>query len=388
MNIFTRLLPVIFAGLCFSLHGQISSYEEIEFEQDSMKAAYKPATRNFVFMKSKKGSGGLPKSDKADAILNTPITEIVLVFTEMNSSAIEEREDGNRQRWENLFETYPEFFQYTSTFKNVCQCNSRGDSAAFKQAQGFYVFYEGDAPAAEPEPVAPAPVKKEEPKVAKVEPKVVKEEPKTPEPVKTKAEPKAKEPEAIPEPAKVKEKVVEKEKEAEPEPQADPEPEKEKPVATTKTPKNQKLAPTKKRPGYEKPRRARDAKACRQPCYGYGDEDLIGYFKTSIILTKKQKKKGKNILVQVRIQLNYDGSIKKAFVVGENEVLNQQVQGAIDQMGYWNPAVKAGVTVKSEVKFNLKYDKPSKSVKPMDIVINPRPGQKCPCVTDSEMFGD
>jgi hypothetical protein len=57
-------------------------------------------------------------------------------------------------------------------------------------------------------------------------------------------------------------------------------------------------------------------------------------------------------------------------------------------MGYWNPAVKAGVTVKSEVKFNLKYDKPSKSVKPMDIVINPRPGQKCPCVTDSEMFGD
>lgn len=90
----------------------------------------------------------------------------------------------------------------------------------------------------------------------------------------------------------------------------------------------------------------------------------------------------------VRIQLNYDGSIKKSFITGEDEVLNQQVQAAIDQMGYWNPAVKGGVTVKSEVKFTLKYDKPTKSIRPTDFVINPRPGQKCPCVSDAELFGE
>lgn len=377
MKISTTFLVLFFLSLGFNMNSQISSYEEIEFEADSVKSIYKPSSQNFVYIKSKKGSGGVPQNERVDSILETPITELVLVFTETTAADIESREDDNRARWENLFETYPELFQNNNTvFKNVCQCNYQGDAEALKVSQGFYMFFKGSKPKVEAEPVKAAVVAKTEP-VTKSEP-VTKTEPA----VNTKVEQK-KEEKAAPVVEKVKEKVIEKE----PEPEAEPEAEKEEPVAV-KTPRTPKPVMGKKRPGYEKPRKARDAKACRQPCYQGGDDDLVSYFNTAIILTKKQKKKGKNILVQVRIQFNYDGSIKKAYVQGENEVLNQQVQGAIDQMGYWNPAVKGGITVKSEIRFNLKFDKATKSLKPMDFLINPRPGPKCSCMSDSELFGD
>ena len=392
MKFFKIIAALFICAYVNQVNAQISSYEEIEFETDSMKMAYKPLSKKpYVFLKSKKSAGGMPRTAEADAILNTPVTDIILVFSETSSEDLAEREEANRARWENLLETYPEFFQYNSVFKNVCQCNNAGDAEAFKAKQGFYVYYEGAAPAPEPvvqaEPVKPAATPAKE--TARPAETPVKESTKTEAPAtpQTKApavtETKAPEKKAEPAVTKVAEPVIEKEIEKE----AVEETEKPEPVAA-KPARVAKAGATPKRPGYEKPRRSKDTKACRQPCYGYGDDDLVAYFKNSVMLTKKQKKKGKNILIQVRIQLNYDGSIKKAFVQGENEVLNQQVQAAIDQMGYWNPCVKAGVTVKSEVKFVLKYDKPSKTLRPSEFMLNPRQGTKCPCVSDSELFGD
>ena len=385
MNFYKTFLALFFTAFITSASAQISSYEEIEFENDSLRAAYKASTKKpFVYTKSKKSEGGMPRTAEADAIMSTPITDIVLVFSETSPEDLAEREEANRMRWENLLETYPEFFQYNSTvFKNVCQCNSAGDVEAFKAKQGFYIYYEGAAPAAVAEPVkTPEPVKTA-PAPAKTEPVAVStkevKKAETPAATETKA------PEKKAEPAVTKAAEPEVQKQVEPEPVEEvekPEP------AVAKPTRVAKAGATAKRPGYEKPRRAKDNKACRQPCFGYGDEDLVAYFKNSIVLTKKQKKKGKNIIIQVRIQLNYDGSIKKAYVQGENEVLNQQVQAAIDQMGYWNPCVKGGVTFKSEVKFVLKYDKPSKTLRPSDFMLNPRQGTKCPCMSDSELFGD
>jgi hypothetical protein len=65
--------------------------------------------------------------------------------------------------------------------------------------------------------------------------------------------------------------------------------------------------------------------------------------------------------------------------------VNQQVIGAVKMMNLWNPAVKGGLTVKSEVKITLKYDKETHAMKPFEIMINPRPGPKCKCASDAEL---
>jgi len=361
--------------------GQAPAFEEMEFEPDSVRAAYKPAGKNYVYLRSKRGTNGLNRTATADAVTSAEVTEIVLVFSEMDPSAIAEREESNRERWENLLKTYPEFFQYSTTYKNVCQCNANGDSASFKKMQGFYVYINGEIPKVEETKTEP-PVVKTEVTPAATKPVTppaaatgrVTTQQETPPAEKPGTKPKEKE--AVAE----KEKPVETVKEPVREPEAPvAEPVEEAPVVKEKP---------KKAAGVVKPRRAKDAKACRQPCYGFGDEDLILFFKDNITFTKKQRRKAKNRVANVRLQIHFDGSIKKVMVTGTEEAFNLQVQEVIKGMNNWNAAVKGGVAVKSEVRFTLKYDKETKSMKPFDIVMNPRPSPKCPCVTDSEIFGD
>ena len=61
----------------------------------------------------------MPKVPEADALKGAEITDIILVFTETNEDAAGTREDNNRERWENLMSTYPEFFQFSICYKNV-----------------------------------------------------------------------------------------------------------------------------------------------------------------------------------------------------------------------------------------------------------------------------
>src|SRR5262249_22675428 len=133
---------------------------------------------------------------------------------------------------------------------------------------------------------------------------------------------------------------------------------------------DEESAPVKKKPGaagVAKPRRSKDTKACRPPCYESGDEDLNAFFKQNVVLTKKQKKKGKNLMAVVKLSLHFDGTIKKEMVTGENEDFNKQVEEAVKGMNKWNAAVKNGVSIKSEVKITLKFDKETKSMKPFEV---------------------
>lgn len=393
------LLASLLLLACLPLAAQ-TSYDELEFEMDSTASVYKPSSKNYVLLKSKRGSSGMNKTAAGDAAVNLEVSEIVLVYTETEASDLAEREQANRERWENLLSTYPELFQFSTTYKSVCQCRLGGDAEMLKSTQGFYVYINGEIPKVEespkvaeekPAPAAPvkqvvteekkpaAPVAAEKPATpAKTETAPVKEpvstvaktdnstaKPKDPPPAETVAEPVVEK--SHPTETKVAEEPKEKEEEA---PAA--------PVAKKPT--------TKKPAASAKPRRAKDPKACRQPCYGFGDEDLVAFFKDNIQLSKKQKRKAKNWVANVRLQINHDGTIKKAMVTGSEEGFNEMVNTALKSMNPWNCAVKNGVAVKSEVRFNLKYDKSTKAIRPSDFIMNPKASPKCPCVTDGELF--
>lgn len=370
--------------ICLPIAAQTPNYDDIVFDEDEVKTAYKPLGKTFVLLKSKKGTGGMPKVPAADEIKTAEITEIILVFTETTEDAADTREESNRERWENLISTYPEFFQFNTSYKNICQCSIGGDAEALKPTQGFYVYYKMAAPKVETPAVATAPAKEEKidaKEVAKTEKKepvkeapAVKETKKAEEPVKEK-------PVAVTE-SKKEEKPVQKEEEKEEDLNATTD-------GPAKTSAIELSSAPKKKPGFSKPRKAKDPKACRPPFYGTGEEDLIMFFKDNITLTKKQRRQVKGDASTLKLSLNFDGSIKKAMVNGANTDLNELVSLAVKSMNTWNPAVKAGLTVKSEVKITLKYDKASKSIKPIETMITPRPNPKCTeCKSDSEIFGD
>ncbi|MGZ3931490.1 MAG: hypothetical protein ACXVP0_09065, partial [Bacteroidia bacterium] len=295
------------------------------------------------------------------------ISDIVLVFTETNPSAIEGREEANRERWENLLKTYPEFFQFETNYKTLCQCNTNGDTAAFKKAQGFYVYVKGkEEPKTEP---VKTETKKAEKEVAdagrsKGKAKEEPEKPKKEEKVKKEKAPKEEKPA----------KEVAAKKEEKPAEEADDAP----PAAPAKVSKPGKA-------GYAKPKKAKDPKACGIPCYEGGDEDLFAFFRDNIPLSKKQRRHSGDLEAVLKLQLNFDGSIKKTFVTGANPDFNKMVEDAAKKMNNWNPAVKGGITIKSEVKMTLKYDSGTKAIKPFETAIIPRPGPKCTCMTESEL---
>lgn len=363
------LTLALLSFLCLSAAGQAPAYDDMTFEADSMTKAYKPSGKNYVYMKSKRGTSGLNKTSSADSIKAMPITDIVLVYTETSADALAGREEANRERWENMLKTYPEFFQFETNYKTICQCNTHGDTAAFKKAQGFYVYVKGkEEPKAEPVKAEPKKAEKEVAEAPKSKGK--KEEPaeKPAKEEKVSKKEKAPKEEKAPKPPK-EEKAKEVAKE--PEPEAEPAP-------VVKASKPSKA-------GYAKPKKAKDPKVCGIPCYEGGDEDLFAFFRDNIPLSKKQRRHSGDLEAVLKLQLNFDGSIKKTFVTGTNPDFNKIVEDAVKKMNNWNPAVKGGITVKSEVKMTLKYDSDTKAIKPFDTSIIPRPGPKCVCVTESEL---
>ena len=357
---------------------QVSFYD-LSFQADSVTAPFKPANTAYAYVRSKRGTDGVNKTTSADSVLNLklPITKIVLVYTESSSDALANREEYNQERWENLILTYPEFFQEKTSYKNVCQCSPEADGEDYKHAQGFYIYYKSSAPppakkTEEPPPPPPAakteapakpkqaneptPAKKAETPVAKAEVVTAKQETKAPEP-------------AAKEETKKTEEPVAKKTE-------DDEAPAEKPAAS------------KKKVDANKPRKAKDNKACRPACYGWGEEDLNQFFKDQIVLTKKQKRKWKKSTCDIRIQLSFDGTIKKSMIAGANADLNAKVTDALKNMNSWNAAVKNGMSIKSEVKITLKFDPEWRVFKAHDVQCSPKLPVKCKCASDAEIFGD
>jgi hypothetical protein len=377
-------LILILSFLISNFNAQAPTFDEMNFDIDSSSTAYKPG-KNFAFTKSKKGSGAMAKISKIDSISKFPINEIVLVFSETSTDDITERDAENQARWENLLITYPDIFQFSTVFKNHCQYNYKGDTTGFKVIQGFYIYYTPPAPKKavvvekkeEPVAVKPTETKKEETKKVEVEEKKApnKKEEKKVEISTNKTEEKK---EVKKEETKTKTEVAKKED--------DGGEFVEGPEATTEISENDFKA--KKKVGYNKPKKAKDPKACRPAFYGNYDDDLNNFFISSITLTKKQRRHSKQLVSMVRLQLNFDGSIKKAMVTGTNTELNETVTNAIKQMDLWNPTVKNGITVKSEVRFTLKYNKDKKGLIPEEMMVNPRLAPKCKCVPDSDIFAD
>ena len=393
MKNFSNLFLALFLFSCISISAQAPVFDDLVFEDDSITSTYRASSKHFVYAKAKKGTGGMEKISSLDSIRSFEVTDIVLVFSETTAASIANRYDNNKERWENLLSTYPELFQFNTNYKNLCQCNTGGDAELFKKMNGFYVYYKGG-----PEPKKETPVavvekkveekkaeepkkieekkteqkKNEEKKEEKKEEKVVKEE--------TKKEEKKKEEKVVKE-----EKKVEKQEEKKEEATATVVPDEvlgEEPETNTNT-----VKPTSRQKAkFTSPKRSKDKKACRPPCYENGDEDLINYFVNAIEITKKEKKKAKKWTSTVTLILNFDGTVKKFMVTGPDEVFNKRVNGAVGAMNAWNPAVKSGVTIKSQVKFNLKFDKSKKGMIPTEINFTPRPGPKCVCVPDSELF--
>ncbi|MBA2613091.1 MAG: hypothetical protein H0U95_14065 [Bacteroidetes bacterium] len=374
MNLMRSFLVCTLYVICMPIFGQTPVYDDLVFDEEEGKT-YKPAGKNYVFLRSKKGTGGMPTTSSGDSIKKMNISDIILVFTETNEAAAETREEGNKERWENLLATYPQFFQFNTNYKNVCQCVMGGDAEVLKQTQGFYVYIKKEEPKAVEMKVEPKVAKTEEKKETK------KEEAKKEEKKESKKEEKKEEAAVVKNEKKVKEKKEEKKEEEKKE-------EEETSTAVEGAEETVTVEVKAKKTGYKKPKVSKDKKACRPPCYGYGDEDLHTFFKEQIVLTKKQRRAIKGSLSIVKLSLNFDGSVKKAMVNGTNAQLNELVTIALKGMDLWNPAVKGGVTVKSEVKITLKYDKGTKAVKPFEILITPRPNPKCTeCKTDQEIFG-
>jgi hypothetical protein len=394
---------IISSNLVF---GQEPSFYELTFGIDSTTTPYKANNDNFVFIRSKRGTEPVKATSAGDSIKSFVIQKIVLVFSESSTAELENRDAYNQERWENLMPTYPEFFQATTTYKNICQCSQDAAGQDYKAVQGFYIYY---TPKAGSEPKKEVEVAKvETPKPAEPKKEVVKEEPKKEVESIKKVEPKkAKEVEAKVEVAKVEEvkpvEVVKKEEPKKQEPkkakEVEAKVEEVKPVEVVKkeepkkeveaiTPptntnteevtdsKNKATAPP------AKPRKAKDPKACRTACYGTGESDLNAFFKDKVVLTKKMKKDE----VDLKLQLNVDGTVKKVVIKGENAELNKLVEEAVKDM-IWNASVKSGLTIKSEVKMILKFDKKLKGLKAEELMVSPRLGPKClTCTSDEELF--
>lgn len=376
------LYTLLFLAFSLITFSQTPVYDDLTFDEEELAAGFKASSKQHITLKSKKGTGGMPKVTEADALKNAEISDIILVFTETTEDAAGEREENNRERWENLISTYPEFFQFSTNYKNVCQCVMGGDAEALKPAQGFYIYYKTAEQKASEKAAEKAARAKAEAEAAAAAAKAnsKKEEPKKEEKKEVTKETKKE---------KEEKKEVVKETKKEKEKKEEPKEEEEASTAVEGVEETVTVAVVPKKAGYKKPKVSKDKKACRPPCYGNSDEDLHIFFKDNITLDRKLRRAVKGSQCIVKLSLNFDGSIKKAMVNGTNTKLNELVTAALKSMDLWYPAVKAGVTVKSEVKLTLQYDKSTKAIKPFEIMITPRPNPKClECKTDAEIFGD
>ncbi len=381
-----NLLLSLLALGCLPFAAQVESASQLKPVETSIQDVYQPKGKSYVHLRSKRGNEGVDPTDEADEILELPVREIVLVFTEMAPD--NDRKKANLERWDNLIYTYPEFFQPGTKYSNICQCNAGGNEGEFKRVQGFYVYYKGET-ASEPEPVAVAETRKEEPAAAKVKETQKEPQRQAAEPVASQENKTAKVSENTTVPDKNTEQKtvpVKNEPIAASKAEQDNEPEAEEEMSAEPPKIAARPAPVKKG-GKTAPRKAKDAKACRPACYGYGNEDIDTWLQENIVLSKKQKRKGSKLTANLSLQLNHDGEVTKALVTGPHPDLNKQIQEAALKMSEWKAAVRNGVAVKSQVRMMIKFDNSSKGLKAENVMVIPKFPPKCTCVSDRELFG-
>jgi hypothetical protein len=326
----TARLFVFFAAFTTSIRAQIFTLPEII--TDTIPGSYAVRLNQpYIFIASSFGSEKIENNQRLDSVSGFYISEIVLVYSAYRKAGQFDQARLNKTRWENLGKTYPSLFLNGPTrFANVCQEGQQTDSAARQLTHGFYIYFRNRSDSTE-----------------------------------RKAE--------IAELSRMMLAMG---------------------IDTSATGDDGPLAAekeipfnpvSKKHPKFKKPLRAKDPKACRQPFYGSGTEDLELFFKGKISLTARQKRKPRKLLAEVRLRLDYNGFIKSAYILCANKKLIDQIRLALSDMNVWNPAVKNGLTVKSDVKFSL-HMLPGGTMGLVGGITVPRNLANCGTAPDSVLF--
>jgi hypothetical protein len=335
---------IVFSPLYF--FAQTHQFSELSFKStDSIKGTYHAdKLKKFIYVTSKFGSDEVKQLNQLDSISSFFISKIVLVYSEFHKAEKFNQAHLNLNRWQNLYKTYPSFFNTGLTsYQNVCQYGIKTDSVAKKLTHGFYVYYEN----------------RSDPVVRKRE---------------------------INEIHRLLEKLgVNANDTAEVESATSSEVKKTEDSVSTES---IAINPSKsKKSKFKKPMRAKDPRACRQPFYQTGKTDLSDFFKENIQLTEKQlrKRNRKKLEAEIRLQLEYNGAIRYADISSTDQKLIAEIGKVLSLMGVWNPAVKNGITIKSEVKFKIKCTDADK-MELLGEVYVPKTLAKCAFTPDEELF--
>jgi hypothetical protein len=326
---------VIFIFLAFLIKGQKKSIAEIDFlPTDTIDRPYTVTVNQpYIFIASSFGSDRILQGTKLDSISDFLIKEIVLVYSRYHKSENFSQSKLNDARWNNLLKDYPQLFQNgTTRYKNICQDGLTSDTVAKKLTHGFYIYFENRA-----DPV------KRETEISEISKMVQAMGIDTAETSETESAP----------------------------------------VETEEIIPLSELR--KKHSKFKKPMRTIDPKACRQPFYMTGMNDLDNFFKEHITLTPRQKRHPKKLDAEVLLRLDFNGFIKSAHVLTANKLLIEQIRKALSEMNVWNPAVKNGITIKSDVKFLL-HCTPEGKMGLKGTYIVSRNLAKCGTASDEELF--
>ena len=72
-----HFLFILLFAMCLPAAAQTPNYDDMTMESDETEATYRAAGKNYVFIKSKRGSSGMTKTSSADSVKTFGIKEIV-----------------------------------------------------------------------------------------------------------------------------------------------------------------------------------------------------------------------------------------------------------------------------------------------------------------------
>jgi len=316
----------------FLSEAQTTDIADVQFSKtDTVGGAYNIGSTPHLFISSGFGSSQISKTASLDSISGFRITEIVLVYSRYHKKEDFNQTALNQMRWTNLLQTYPSLFQNgTTVFKNVCQ-DVAADTSAKKLTHGFYIYFENPADSL---------TRKEE--ITRISEWIG---------------------EFGVDVGDTASKVSAAEKQT------------EAPVSDSikKSSRSFSLFKTK------------DPKACRQPYYENGSHDLEKFFQSQVTFSPAQKRKPKELFVEVRIKLDERGIIRNASMLTVNKSLVAQIKNALYKMKPWHPAVRDGKIIKTDVKFDL-YCNEAGIIALKGGVTVPVYLSKCPFTPDEELF--
>jgi hypothetical protein len=323
------------------LPAQHTTINDLEFDKaDTITRPYTPKLNTpYIFIASKFGSNEVQRHTSLDSIRGFMIRDIELVFSQYHKSDKFNQGKLNDERWQHLLKEYPSLFSSGVThFRNICQSGEQTDSTARKLTHGFYIYFEDRSADA-----------KRSSEITEISKMLEKMGINPADTVENEFHDEEKTSVAAPDKADV-------------------------------TLKDVKTRGVK----FRKPMRTMDPHACRQPYYEGKIDGLNQLLAETIKLSRRQKRRHKKLNGTIRLRIDYNGEIKSAQVSTINEKFSRQLTKAVESMYAWNPAVRNGVTVKSDVRFKVRYAE-GKIIVDGDVIV-PRNLAKCGTASDDELF--